>query len=121
MRLSQNFRSEEFQCRCGSCPGSKDPMMDVAFIMKLQKMRNLYSKPIRITSGYRCPTHNRNICGNPSSKHLQGIAADLFALSASEKFWLVRYAIEAGFAGIGVGRDFIHVDDRAGAPVMWTY
>ena len=121
MKLSANFRSEEFACRCGSCSASEDPPMQVAFVMKLQKMRNLYGKPIRITSGFRCAAHNRNVRGNPSSHHLEGNASDLFALSASEKFWLLKYAIEVGFSGIGVGRDFIHVDDREGAPVVWTY
>lgn len=121
MKLSQNFHQDEFACQCGSCPAATEPPMQVAFIMKLQKMRNLYSKPIRITSGYRCAKHNRNVRGNPSSQHLVGNASDLFALSASEKFWLVKYAIEVGFAGIGVGRDFVHVDNRDGAPVIWTY
>jgi hypothetical protein len=121
MKLSQNFKSEEFACRCGICPGAEDPPMDVGFIMKLQKMRNLYAKPIRITSGFRCPSHNRNIRGATESKHMKGIAADIFCISAGEKYWLVKYAIEVGFAGIGVGPDFVHVDTREGTAIIWTY
>lgn len=121
MRLSQNFTEDEFACHCGSCPQSRDPMVDVGFIMTLQKMRNRYGRPIKISSGVRCVSHNQAVGGSPSSKHLIGIAADLVCSSASDRYWLLKYAMEAGFTGIGVGRDFLHVDSRDGAPVVWTY
>jgi uncharacterized protein YcbK (DUF882 family) len=33
--------------------------------------------PIRITSGFRCFTHNAEVGGAPKSQHLLGIAADI--------------------------------------------
>lgn len=39
-------------------------------------VRELYGKPIKVTSGYRCPTLNKAVGGSTSSAHLTGYAAD---------------------------------------------
>lgn len=121
MKLSENFRSEEFACGCGDCPGSKSPPMDVAFIMKLQKLRTLLGKPIRITSGYRCAAYNKSIGGAQKSLHVEGMAVDIVCLSASERYWQKKIAYEVGFTGIGTGSNFTHVDTRSATPVEWVY
>lgn len=42
----------------------------------LQKVRNHYGKPVRVTSGYRCPQLNKRIGGSSTSQHMTGQAAD---------------------------------------------
>ncbi len=43
----------------------------------LDPLREAYGKPIRVTSGYRCPKLNRLVGGSPNSQHMRGEAADI--------------------------------------------
>ena len=48
----------------------------------LDPLREAYGKPIRVTSGYRCPQLNRLVGGAPNSQHMRGEAADIVAYSS---------------------------------------
>jgi hypothetical protein len=50
-----------------------------------------------------------------------GIAADIQINSGSEGYVIVKWAMEMGFNGIGIAKNFIHVDTRNTVQVMWTY
>lgn len=50
----------------------------------LDPLREAYGKPIRVTSGYRCPAVNAKVGGSPTSDHLRGMAADIDAGSREE-------------------------------------
>jgi uncharacterized protein YcbK (DUF882 family) len=112
MKLSEHFDSTEFACRhCGQLP---EHGMDGELIQLLEAIRELSGNmPMTIMSGYRCPTHNRNIGGAKSSQHMLGTAADIKIPGLSPKQ-------VAGFAeklipnkgGIGVYSIFTHVDVR---------
>lgn len=43
----------------------------------LDPLREAYGKPIRITSGFRCPALNKAVGGSPTSDHMLGRAADI--------------------------------------------
>lgn len=43
----------------------------------LDPLREKYGKPIRVSSGYRCPALNRSVNGATSSQHRLGQAADI--------------------------------------------
>lgn len=43
----------------------------------LDPVREMYGKPIVVTSGFRTPFLNRLVCGVSTSQHMQGLAADL--------------------------------------------
>ena len=45
----------------------------------LDPLREAYGKPIRVTSGYRCPKLNTLVGGSPNSQHMRGEAADIVA------------------------------------------
>ncbi len=45
----------------------------------LDPLREAYGKPIRVTSGYRCPKLNTLVGGSPNSQHMKGEAADIVA------------------------------------------
>ena len=49
----------------------------------LDPLREAYGKPIRVTSGYRCPQLNDAVGGNPTSDHQAGRAADIVGTPAT--------------------------------------
>lgn len=46
----------------------------------LDPLREAYGKPIRVTSGYRCPRLNEAVKGVKNSQHMKGQAADITPL-----------------------------------------
>ena len=116
-----NFAPNEFKCsHCGKVE------MQPAFMEQLQLLRTIYGKPMRITSGYRCPEHPVEARKSKPGAHSEGCAADI-GVVGPEAHAILRLALENGFTGIGVqqkgeGR-FIHVDtSTTGArPSVWSY
>ena len=51
----------------------------------LDPLRERYGKPLRVTSGYRCPKLNNLVGGTPNSQHMRGEAADIVAMSISTR------------------------------------
>ena len=72
-----SFKKSEFKCPCGKCNGYGKGIAS-SLVKTLQDLRNKYGKPITITSGYRCPSHNKKVGGTTNSKHTQGLAADFY-------------------------------------------
>ncbi len=111
MRLSRNFDDREFACRhCG--------VVKVAphLVEHLEKLRTIVGRPLVIVSGYRCPVHNANVGGRPSSIHLLGGAADI-----EHGYATLVQAERAGFTGIGTRGHWVrHVDVRP-RRARWTY
>lgn len=111
--LTKNFARSEIACRCGCGLANVKPKS----IAKIQLMRDLVNKPLRINSACRCPLHNARLGGAPRSQHraTELIASTAFdiSLEGHDKDVLVQAAIEAGFKGIGASyKTFLHVDDR---------
>lgn len=115
IKLSNNFSSEELVCKCGKCPASP---IAVELIEKLQKLRDEYGESITITSGYRCPEHNKAIGGASKSQHILGTAVDIKTKDLDKLYKLC----EKHFTSIGDGRPkgFIHVDLRPDTR-RWIY
>ena len=116
-----NFTATEFNCsHCG------DNKMTPDFMAKLQALRTAYGKPMRITSGYRCPKHPIEAKKAAPGAHASGCACDI-GVEGAEAHKLLTLAMAAGFTGIGVqqkgaGR-FLHLDTLTGAtrPTVWSY
>lgn len=104
------FTLAEFECPCRR-PQCVRFDMNGAFLGKLNRMRDMFGKPIRIESGFRCKEHNADIKGKPDSLHLVGRAADLIVESDADRYQLLRIAFSI-FAGVGINKNTIHVDDR---------
>jgi uncharacterized protein YcbK (DUF882 family) len=51
--------------------------LDLLVRYVLDPLREHVGVPVRITSGYRSPQHNRLIGGSPTSQHCKGEAADI--------------------------------------------
>ena len=97
--------------------------MDVAFLNKLSKARELAAIGFKITSGYRSTSHNTKVGGVPSSSHTVGRAVDIYAPTSTQKYIIINALLQAGFNRIGVAKNFIHVDDdpSKAEDVIWTY
>jgi zinc D-Ala-D-Ala carboxypeptidase len=116
-----NFSESEFKCRhCGKVA------MRPEFLERLQKLRTAYGRPMRITSGYRCPQHPIEAAKASPGAHASGLAADV-GLDGKEAYKVLALAFELGFTGIGVnqkgGAPFIHLDTLASSPRpnVWSY
>lgn len=69
----------------------------------LNSVRAEYGKPIRVTSGYRCPQLNKLVGGVPTSAHLQGLAADVVPFERNSADFLaiqklfIKFASDKGY------------------------
>ncbi len=104
--LSENFKEKEFACRC--CGVLKvDPML----MEKLELLRAEFGKPIIVTSGYRCPKHNKEVGGVSKSQHIQGKAADI-KIKGINPHEVAEAAKKSGFTFILAYSTWTHVDVR---------
>ena len=80
----------------------------------LQSIRDEYGKPIKITSAYRNPKHNKRVGGRPQSSHLKGYAFDIAAATLTDAKKIEKLALKYGFTAIGryPAKYFIHIDMR---------
>jgi len=125
-QLTKHFNSSEFECSCADCKDANQ-YISQDLLDKLEQVRTLYGKPISVTSGYRCPSHNVKIGGATNSSHLAGLAVDicpkLMNLDELDLLYEICYNI---FDNIGDGRNkkFVHVDVRPKKPSgkrHWLY
>ena len=58
----------------------------------LQPLRDIYQKPMKVNSGYRCKELNEIVGGVPTSQHRLGEAADIHTGSPLETFRLAHLA-----------------------------
>ena len=118
-----NFHPAEFDSP--DKKGSGKTGMNEEFMRRLQMLRNLYRKPMQITSGYRTAAYNERIKGAAQSMHLQGKAADIL-VSGADAYELIGLALTVCFKGVGIhqrgnhGQRFVHLDLRE-TPAVWSY
>ena len=116
----EHFSEKEFACPCcGLCNISPH------FICQLAEARDIAGIPFKITSGCRCKVHNKEVGGKEKSAHLcsqyiPSTACDIYVNTDRKRFIIVRALIDSGFTHIGIGKDFIHVDDDRRS-AMWLY
>lgn len=105
MQITKNFKSREFKCpTCGNT-AYQDKMID-----RLQILRNLMGVSIRVTSGYRCKSHNTKVKGSTNSLHMKGLAADI-QVAKNKHEDLKRYAnLVFHDSGVGYYSNHVHVD-----------
>lgn len=113
-QLSKNFKVSEFSCHGSGCCNTT--MIDDKLVEYLQKIRNHFNTAITISSGYRCPNHNKRVGGATGSRHAKGQAADII-VSGVTPAEVAKYAESIGILGIGLyetSKDghFVHIDTR---------
>lgn len=112
------FKREEFCCKCGCGFCDINPEL----VEALDLVRDELKKPIYISSGCRCPKHNRAVEGSVTSSHLKGLAVDIYCEGTTRRYWLISL-LQKYFYRIGIGKNFIHVDIDTSKQigVMWLY
>lgn len=113
-KLGTYFNSAEFDCHGTGCCSST--VINEKLVEYLNKIRAHFGRPITITSGYRCPAHNRNVGGATGSRHSKGDAADIVVQGVAPRI-VAQYAESIGVLGIGLyetAKDgyFVHIDAR---------
>lgn len=122
--LYPNFSKEEFDCK-----QTGENEMSHSFMMKLQRLRDDFGKPMPISSGYRSKKHSAEVKKKTTGAHPMGRSCDV-AVDRKEAFELVGLAFKHGFTGIGIQQKgnarFIHLDDMLATdgfprPTIWSY
>ena len=105
--LTAHFDRTEFACRCGQC--GRDSIDYETLIHLIYVREHFGGRPVRITSGYRCPEHNARVGGSTSSQHLYGRAVDHFVEGVPVmdlwRYYQDRYPNRYGLAAYLYTRD----------------
>lgn len=111
--MSKYFKWSEFECPC-----CKKTIIDTELMTLLDQIREDFGEPIRVTSGYRCPDHNKKVGGVPNSTHQLGKGADIAPLNhdVDDLDRLLKSCQKFSWnIGNGINKGFIHVDIRSPA------
>ena len=120
VKLSEHFRLHEFACKDGQDFVAVDPRL----VELLENIRKVCGDAVHINSGFRTASWNRQQKGSsPHSKHLYGLAADIWVGHYDKMRQPVRTKTPAQVAaiaeiylgtsgGIGIYSTFTHIDVR---------
>lgn len=132
VKSTKHFSEKELQCKCGKCefPGMDKDLMD---LLEAVRTDPDWNKPMSISSGYRCPTHNSNVSSTGSDgPHTSCKAIDV-RVSGADAHLFLSVAMGYEFSGVGVaqkgshGSRFIHLDTLTNSetkgprPWIWSY
>ena len=118
-KLSGHFRSSEFMCHC--C-GLSVP--HPGLVLKLEQFRHIVNRPIIITCGTRCLSHNKVVSAHAkTSWHLpdkdrDGGDKDGLCSRAADIVVVGMHPVDTArhaaviFNGVGLYKTFVHVDVR---------
>ena len=118
-QLSPHFNAREFRCQCGQ---PHETLIASELIDKLEALYTaLNCSKIIVTSGYRCPEHDKAVGGTSSGQHTKGTAADVCCYGQdgqpiSSKTVCCK-AQDLGFGGIAnitSSYQYTHLDVRTG-------
>jgi uncharacterized protein YcbK (DUF882 family) len=117
MKLTNNFNKSEFECNCG-CEMPNEVFLQIQKLAsQLQCIRDFIRFPIKITSAYRCPSHNKEVGGVSNSQHILGKASDIQVSDSSPEaiYQVIDTLAEYGHVlqgGLGLYNTFTHYDIR---------
>ena len=118
-QLSPHFNVMEFRCQCG---GNHETLISSELIEKLEALyATLNCSKIIVTSGYRCPDHDKAVGGTSSGQHTKGTAADVCCygqdgqpISSKTVCYKAQDLGFGGIANITSSYQYTHLDVRTG-------
>ena len=118
-QLSPHFNAREFRCSCGK---SHETLLASELVDKLETLYTaLNCSKIIVTSGYRCPEHDKAVGGTSSGQHTKGTAADVCCYGQDgqpiSSKTVCCTAQDLGFGGsanITSSYQYTHLDVRSG-------
>lgn len=89
----------------------------------LDQMRALCGFPLVLTSAFRTKEWDKQKGRSGNSAHTRGKAVDIRCNDSAKRLRIIQSALAVGFNRIGIGSNFIHVDNDTTLPqnVMWHY
>tara|TARA_B100000900_G_C19932806_1_gene454339 strand:+ start:85 stop:435 length:351 start_codon:yes stop_codon:yes gene_type:complete len=110
------FKLEDFACQ-----ETGENEIDPEFVRMLDELREACGFPFIVNSGYRSPRHSIEAAKERPGRHASGRAADIRVNGGAQRRDITKKALMMGFEGVGVAKDFVHVDLRDTTPVLWVY
>lgn len=117
-KISDHFHSTEFKCKCGC--GKIKVQKDL--VKKLEKLFDkLNASKCILSSGYRCPKHDKAVGGNGSGQHTKGKAVDCIFYDKNNKVIPSKIVICVAndlnqLRGMAkINNNYTHLDNRVGA------
>ena len=119
-QLSPHFNAREFRCQCGQ---PHETLIASELIDKLEALYTaLNCSKIIVTSGYRCPEHDKAVGGTSSGQHTKGTAADVCCyrqdgqpISSKTVCCKAQNLGFTGIANITSSYQYTHLDVRTSA------
>lgn len=102
----KHFKARELACKCCGSHGVTQDLVN-----RLDILRELWGKPIVLSSAYRCPNHPEERDKDTVGRHVQGIAVDI-KVSGGDLINFIILAASLGFKGFGIAKTFLHIDLR---------
>lgn len=114
------FDYSEFDCYYEENSGYKH--MDREFMLMLDEARHLYGLDMKIMRAYVSPKLRPKLSIVNDSPHLLGKAACIWCKHPEKRYRMVAALLEVGFHRIGIGPDYIYIDnDEARPPMLTTF
>ena len=108
-KLTKDFTRNEFRCKCG-CGAD---WINCWLVHDLQKIRDAIGQRVIVTSGVRCCRHNLAEGGHNHSRHVRGLAADIYVEGMMPEVLMdVIQCVLKGSYGLGVYQNFVHYEYR---------
>lgn len=101
------FKKSEFRCKCGcGADEMKETLIHVA-----DRVREHFGRPMQVTSGRRCASHNAKVGGVSNSRHLSGKAMDFCVVgkTAAQVLDYVQSQPEIRYA-YAIDGTYVHMD-----------
>lgn len=110
--LSPHFSRAEFNQKRDPLPVDQ-VKVSPELVAKLEKLRQVVGRPIKINSGYRSPEYNKKVGGAKHSQHMDGRAADIIVegMTAKELEPIAR-SVGFSFTQTYAHLPHLHVDVR---------
>jgi len=118
MKETKNFSEKEFSCKCGC---SQPHQMQERAMLKVQHVRDVYGKPLNLTSAWRCKKHPDEARKKKAGQHNKGTAVDIAVSDGAIAYDIIRIGLSLGATGFAYGNGFVHLDWRDSTPVTWKY
>lgn len=107
----------------GCAPASKIEDLNPRFVEKLIFAQKYAGFQFTINSAYRSQGYEREKGRKGDSSHCKGLAVDISTCDSHTRFKVVLACAFANICRIGIGKNFVHVDDdeTKAHPIIFHY
>lgn len=120
MVRAKYFKEAEFK-RCVPSCSLQD--MDQEFMTFLDALRAQAGIPLVLNCAYRSKAWDKAKGRSGNSAHTRGKAVDIRCNSNSNRYKIVKAALDLGCCRIGIGKTYVHIDrdESLTQCVIWHY